>query len=989
MSHHDDNLYTILGKLAALQPRPEIKTSKEAAKKIYESVEARGSILSGVDAVQAKLAKQFAIEGDESKLKKGHCSDCDCSPCRCEKCNECGMLESKCQCKQDITEGAMSEIHMELSQVAQDEDYDKLYDLLGDSGPIGNFLQDMANDISVDHGLHLDDDLEKIMDRMMDRIQSNFGDDDDVAEGGKTPKQYWNRDSQSIGSTPDDGLTYADPDEDGVHYPDYGNTKFQQQAKPKPTPTQATSANNRLTDKQYAKQLHKHYASLYDTLRITFNRRKNIFSVAGNNGFETDYIKYRVDPTTNKLKMTSRISAENESVNPGVAEASYINGKEEDPKSLRWKQTSMTQQQAITKYGKENVRVARGGLRNGDDMVEVKVPLGEQGMAEGLVKDIKRSLAGWGAYDNDGPADVIKRVKGHDTDTLNSLSHRGSVIKGSPAELQQKAIRHELKKRSKPGVSEEVELDEGAWSKEMDKIEGKKGRWKDEVDKMEADKPKKKPQGADFAAERRKERLAKGVAEGGDSFQSQFDKKNAKVMKPANPVQFVKREINNNCERDGCAPGELNRNILAGIAQQSGLSLRDVLRIRNMMDPVMQQGVAEGETVVKGNVSTHKGTYGNEYQGDPDDDDGKPAPKAPKVSNSKTGKKGRPTGTGKNQQTTGRKYDHSALSSILGGSAPKNKVKGTVHKMDESMDQVARRLTEGVNLLELLKEKHQTVDEMLAELSTDIANFKESGHCSELLKDCMDIKGAHKKAEPFTALDIAPAHAITPDATRLPHEFNSRPMEMDRELNELARLAGLSEDCGDMPPIGIAMQDMQSEQDNLSISTTYNSRDGKKTISVNADGKQAEDLLQMLRIAGLGGGEKAQELQARPGIEFDNIDGEASTVPQDDLEELPVDIQMHQQDDAEMDEAEFDAPALEPVNGPKPEYKTMKQSTMGPGEGDGGEKAMHPDRPTNNNGDNALSTPATPPTRAQKTLIAVSTLESKLAAEYESIKKVN
>ena len=773
MSHHDDNLYTILGKLAALQPKPEIKTSKEAAKKIYESVEARGSILSGVDAVQAKLAKQFAMERDESKLKKGHCSDCDCSPCKCEKCNECGMLESKCQCKQDITEGAMSEIHMELSQVAQDEDYDRLSELMSDSGLVGQYLQHQVEDITSETGLHPDDDFEEIENRLMDRIQSNFGDDDDVAEGGKTPKQYWNRDSQSIGSTPDDGLTYADPDEDGVHYPDYGNTKFQQQAKPKPT--QATSANKRLTDKQYAKQLHKHYASLYDTLRITFNRRKNIFSVTGDNGFETDYHKYRVDPTTNKLKIMMSTSVENESVNPGVAEASYINGKEEDPKSLRWKQTSMTQQQAITKYGKENVRVTRGGLRNGDDMVEVKVPLGEQ-------------------------------------------------------------------------------------------------------------------------------------------------------------------------------------------------------------------GVAEGETVVKGNVSTHKGTYGNEYQGDPDDDDGKPAPKAPKVSNSKTGKKGRPTGTGKNQQTTGRKYDHSALSSILGGSAPKNKVKGTVHKMDESMDQVARRLTEGVNLLELLKEKHQTVDEMLAELSTDIANFKESGHCSELLKDCMDIKGAHKKAEPFTALDIAPAHAITPDATRLPHEFNSRPMEMDRELNELARLAGLSEDCGDMPPIGIAMQDMQSEQDNLSISTTYNSRDGKKTISVNADGKQAEDLLQMLRIAGLGGGEKAQELQARPGIEFDNIDGEASTVPQDDLEELPVDMQMHQ-DDAEMDEAEFDAPALEPVNGPKPEYKTMKQSTMGPGEGDAGEKAMHPDRPTSHNGDNALSTPATPPTRAQKTLIAVSTLESKLAAEYESIKK--
>lgn len=700
MSHHDDNLYTILGKLAALQPKPEIKTSKEAAKKIYESVEARGSILSGVDAVQAKLAKQFAMERDESKLKKGHCSDCDCSPCKCEKCNECGMLESKCQCKQDMTEGAMSEIHMELSQVAQDEDYDRLSELMSDSGLVGQYLQHQVEEITSKNGLHPDDDFEEIENRLMDRIQRDFGDDDDMAEG--------------------------------------------------------SSGKNQL--KQKIKELEK--------LARHYSFEPAQTDPETGHGYRPKYIE-----TVEKIK---KLQAQLKSLK-GVAEASYINGKEEDPKSLRWKQTSMTQQQAITKYGKENVRVTRGGLRNGDDMVEVKVPLGEQ-------------------------------------------------------------------------------------------------------------------------------------------------------------------------------------------------------------------GVAEGETVVKGNVSTHKGTYGNEYQGDPDDDDGKPAPKAPKVSNSKTGKKGRPTGTGKNQQTTGRKYDHSALSSILGGSAPKNKVKGTVHKMDESMDQVARRLTEGVNLLELLKEKHQTVDEMLAELSTDIANFKESGHCSELLKDCMDIKGAHKKAEPFTALDIAPAHAITPDATRLPHEFNSRPMEMDRELNELARLAGLSEDCGDMPPIGIAMQDMQSEQDNLSISTTYNSRDGKKTISVNADGKQAEDLLQMLRIAGLGGGEKAQELQARPGIEFDNIDGEASTVPQDDLEELPVDMQMHQ-DDAEMDEAEFDAPALEPVNGPKPEYKTMKQSTMGPGEGDAGEKAMHPDRPTSHNGDNALSTPATPPTRAQKTLIAVSTLESKLAAEYESIKK--
>ena len=39
----------------------------------------------------------------------------------------------------------------------------------------------------------------------------------------------------------------------------------------------------------------------------------------------------------------------------------------------RWKQTSMSPEEAIAKYGKENVKVKKGALRNGDDMVEVFV----------------------------------------------------------------------------------------------------------------------------------------------------------------------------------------------------------------------------------------------------------------------------------------------------------------------------------------------------------------------------------------------------------------------------------------------------------------------------------------------------------------------------------------------------------------------------------------------------------------------------------------
>ena len=65
-NHPHDNIYSILGKLDALKPTPEEKRFA-LVKEIRESVEAKGSILSGVDSVQAKLTKKFA-EGYFSDL---------------------------------------------------------------------------------------------------------------------------------------------------------------------------------------------------------------------------------------------------------------------------------------------------------------------------------------------------------------------------------------------------------------------------------------------------------------------------------------------------------------------------------------------------------------------------------------------------------------------------------------------------------------------------------------------------------------------------------------------------------------------------------------------------------------------------------------------------------------------------------------------------------------------------------------------------------
>lgn len=83
----------------------------------------------------------------------------------------------------------------------------------------------------------------------------------------------------------------------------------------------------------------------------------------------------------------------------GVAEASTIDGQVQDPKSLVWKQTNMPYEAAVKQFGSKNVRVKRGGLRNGQDFIEVLCPLGEQAVAEAKatgqrVKVIKGDYSG-------------------------------------------------------------------------------------------------------------------------------------------------------------------------------------------------------------------------------------------------------------------------------------------------------------------------------------------------------------------------------------------------------------------------------------------------------------------------------------------------------------------------------------------------------------------------------------------------------------------
>jgi hypothetical protein len=72
----------------------------------------------------------------------------------------------------------------------------------------------------------------------------------------------------------------------------------------------------------------------------------------------------------------------------------------------------------------------------------------------------------------------------------------------------------------------------------------------------------------------------------------------------------------------------------------------------------------------------------------------------------------------------------------------------------------------------------------------------------------------------------------------------------DDTLNELARLAGLSEsrvdECGDMG---------MDQRDTINVSTNMSS-DGTKSVNISAQGDKAEELLSMLKLAGMGSSDR-------------------------------------------------------------------------------------------------------------------------------------
>jgi hypothetical protein len=135
----------------------------------------------------------------------------------------------------------------------------------------------------------------------------------------------------------------------------------------------------------------------------------------------------------------------------------------------------------------------------------------------------------------------------------------------------------------------------------------------------------------------------------------------------------------------------------------------------------------------------------------------------------------------------------------------------------------ASTMAESINFAEMMKEQHQTVDEYLSELNADIDTFKKSGHMSEKLRDSLEMHKFSKKqlndATKQPALAPAPtATAVVAPAPKPPgmlqragsaiagginkvigHPSDAEMLDklkkdtMGEDLNELARLAGISE----------------------------------------------------------------------------------------------------------------------------------------------------------------------------------------------------
>jgi hypothetical protein len=392
----------------------------------------------------------------------------------------------------------------------------------------------------------------------------------------------------------------------------------------------------------------------------------------------------------------------------------------------------------------------------------------------------------------------------------------------------------------------------------------------------------------------------------------------------------------------------------------------------------------EGETTRKDGVTTHRKTDFPGYPSDDLDDSeedenkgkrGRPRKHAKKKETGEKRGRGRPS-----KHSTGEKSSKDNLpfsSKNKMGHDPFGRVKPGVEKrVAESMDNLARRLTEGVNFANLLKEKHQTVDEMLAELSNDMKVFKETGHCSELLRDCMEIKGYHGKMMADEGSEQGIGQDLVTPQQRVAQATPPKPGVMNKVTDTLGGMKDWLTGKPENParPTYEEEDSLASELDELAKLAGLQTSEGNaftgklastpKGGSFELDGKTFKD------TSGLG------EDDMEEGNAFSGAVARAKADGVQPGEKITVGGKEYPVKEEKIDVK--DAP--EAVNKPRPKFASIKTITT---QGDDMNREKSQDPATANKAANPLTN------KGSRVSEATLSLEAQLAAEYESIKKVS
>ena len=165
----------------------------------------------------------------------------------------------------------------------------------------------------------------------------------------------------------------------------------------------------------------------------------------------------------------------------------------------------------------------------------------------------------------------------------------------------------------------------------------------------------------------------------------------------------------------------------------------------------------------------------------------------------------------------------------------------------------AGKLEEGLNMM--LDEEGHTLNHIVNRFKHEVKAFLDGDYMAENLYDALYDYYLDRGEMPYGVAKAREGDPYTWVSARFEADIDGTAdvkvplgeMGHDDTLNELARLAGLSEsrvdECGDMG---------MDRRDTINVSTNMSS-DGNKSVNISAQGEKAEELLSMLKLAGMDG----------------------------------------------------------------------------------------------------------------------------------------